>query len=343
VLDSLDAASPCREVALGKAVRSAALPVAGMTVTGPLGTQVTGEYPSDLRGASIARRDLDLLLLEAAVAAGASFECGVDVRGPATSTGGRVTGVRAPTANGERLLPARIVIAADGRRSRVASALGLTSSVRCPRRWAFGAYFSDVAGTSAFGEMHIRPSGYIGVAPLPGGLTNVCVVRALGRGARLDERVVLREAVDAEPTLRHRFAAARQVSPTITLGPLAVESVASGIPGLLLAGDAAGFVDPMTGDGLRFALRGGILAAEAALAELESGRPGHTSLHVARAREFSFKWRINRTLRSIVGSPPALRTVAVVAGVWSAPVQYLIGIAGDVGLARAQVVAGARR
>ena len=208
VLDGLDAVSP-RAAALGRAVRSAALPVAGMTVTGPRATQVTAEYPSGLLGASITRRDLDLRLLEAAVAAGASFEHGLSVRGPATSPAGRVVGVRVATPNAERLLPARIVIAADGRRSRVASALGLTSSARCPRRWAFGAYFSDVVGTGPFGEMHIRPGGYIGVAPLPGGVTNVCVVRALGPGVRLDERTVIRDAVDAEPMLRHRFAAAR--------------------------------------------------------------------------------------------------------------------------------------
>ena len=31
--------------------------------------------------------------------------------------------------------------------------------------------------SSAFGEMHVRRGGYIGVAPIPGGLTNVCLVK----------------------------------------------------------------------------------------------------------------------------------------------------------------------
>jgi hypothetical protein len=46
--------------------------------------------------------------------------------------------------------------------------------------------------------------------------------------------------------------------------------------GLLVAGDAAGFVDPMTGDGLRFAVRGGELVADAALthARFRDHRPG---------------------------------------------------------------------
>ena len=113
---------------------------------------------------------------------------------------------------------------------------------------------------------------------------------------------------------------ATQVSPVTVLGPLAVDARAAGCPGLLLAGDAAGFVDPMTGDGLRFALRGGELAAQAALDELASGQPAFVRLGAQRQREFSMKWRINRALRVMVGSPRALdvgrarRDVVVVAG-----------------------------
>ena len=89
----------------------------------------------------------------------------------------------------------------------------------------------------------------------------------------------------------------------------------------------------MTGDGMRFALRGGELAAESALRELESGKPSHAALAHERAREFSGKWRINRALRALVGSPRALDLAAGVARRWAAPVEYLIGVAGDVSLA----------
>jgi flavin-dependent dehydrogenase len=118
------------------------------------------------------------------------------------------------------------------------------------------------------------------------------------------------------------------------LGPLAVNARAAGCPGLLLAGDAAGFVDPMTGDGLRFALRGGELAAHAALEELASGRPAYASLETRRQREFSTKWRFNRALRSMVGSPGAVGLASLVSNWWSGPVEYLIQLAGDVALAR---------
>ena len=142
------------------------------------------------------------------------------------------------------------------------------------------------------------------------------------------------DALADNPGLRARFARARQVSAVTSLGPLAVEARSAGCPGLLLAGDAAGFIDPMTGDGLRFALRGGELAAEAALFELETGIAAHAQLHASRYREFSSKWRVNRALRSLVASPRGVQVAAAVATRWSAPVRFLIGVSGDVGLAR---------
>jgi len=90
----------------------------------------------------------------------------------------------------------------------------------------------------------------------------------------------------------------------------------------------------MTGDGLRFALRGGVLAAEAALDELGSRQPAFGRLAEWRAKEFSMKWRLNRALRRIVGSPRALDLAAFVSKGWPTPVEYLIGVAGDVRLAR---------
>lgn len=323
---------------VGTRVRERAIPIEGMVVTGPFGARVACDYPDGLVGAAISRRNLDALLLDAAVSAGAEFVPSTSVHGPLRADGSaRVSGVRVGHATRDRSMPAGIVIAADGRRSKLASALGLTGYAATPRRWAFGAYFSDVEDVTSHGEMHIRPDGYTGVAPLAGNLTNVCVVRELA-SARHGERATggetLADALADNPDLRARFARARQVSAVTSLGPLAVEARSAGCPGLLLAGDAAGFVDPMTGDGLRFALRGGELAAEAALFELETGIAAHAQLHASRYREFSSKWRVNRALRSLVASPRGVQVAAAVATRWSAPVRFLIGVSGDVGLAR---------
>ena len=102
------------------------------------------------------------------------------------------------------------------------------------------------------------------------------------------------------------------------------------LDGLILAGDAAGFIDPMTGDGLRFAIRGAELAAAAALDALVHGWSGvHPRLARARRAEFRGKQRFNRALRSIVASPSAIDAAAVAARVLPVLMRGIIARAGD--------------
>src|SRR5204863_5227887 len=121
--------------------------------------------------------------------------------------------------------------------------------------------------SSPVGEMHIRRGRYIGVASIGNGVTNVCLVKPSSGGdcEFRDPAALLFREIANEPLLRDRFGSGRIVRPPTMLGPLAVDVDNAGIEGLLLAGDAAGFVDPMTGDGLRFAVAGGELAAASAL------------------------------------------------------------------------------
>ena len=327
ILDRLGLAAPVRE-------RS--LPITGMNLSGPGGTLVSADYPDGIRGAALTRRELDTSLIEAATAAGAIFEPGVAVRAPLTTADtSRMLGVRLEGGGSERDCRAQVVIAADGRHSTLAFEMGLATYATMPKRWAFGAYFIDVDGLSSRGEMHIRPDGYIGVAPLPGSVVNVCVVRErkhMRREGGVNMKGVVRDAVLRDPILAERFSRARQVSDVTSLGPLAVDCRSAGCPGLLLAGDAAGFIDPMTGDGLRFAIRGGELAAHAALRELSTGAAAYASLNAERATEFGTKWRMNRGLRALVASPGALKIASQVARGWNAPVRKLVQLAGDINL-----------
>jgi flavin-dependent dehydrogenase len=141
----------------------------------------------------------------------------------------------------------------------------------------------------------------------------------------------LQRALGADPLLRDRFAGARLISQPVSLGPLAVDCHVAGAPGLLLAGDASGFIDPMTGDGLRFAFRGGELAALEALRALEHGRDGaHVRLLAERRREFARKWQFNRGLRALVGSPAAVRAAGYGAALVPRLLRQVIQYAGDV-------------
>jgi flavin-dependent dehydrogenase len=317
-----------------------------MCVTGERGVAISGRYPGGLTGRAIVRRDLDALLLEQAAAAGCEVETGCAVRRPVVVEDGgrrRVTGVIIGAAGGERALAAPVTIAADGRRSTIAFGLGLARHPAHPRRWAIGGYYQDFlprknaepaesAENAYFGEMHVRRGRYIGVAPVPGGATNVCVVMPSGGGddAFGDPAALLVRELTRDPLLRDRFAGARLVSTPVVLGPLAVDVDAAAIDGLLLAGDAAGFIDPMTGDGLRFAVRGGELAAHAALRALEHGWTGVADqLAADRRREFGGKWRFNRVLRALVSSPGAVDAAARGARFAPGILRAVIARAGD--------------
>src|SRR5512146_545945 len=114
-----------RRLRLSAGVEDRGLRIEGMRVTGENGVVVEGRYPDGLHGRSIVRRDLDWILLQHAVDAGAMFEPGLAARGPMVQTNGTrlVTGVLARCRNGDRRLPARVTIAADGRRSTLAFGL----------------------------------------------------------------------------------------------------------------------------------------------------------------------------------------------------------------------------
>jgi flavin-dependent dehydrogenase len=327
-----------RRLKVAGGIDARGLPITGMRVTGERGVSVEARYPDGLNGIAVTRSELDWQLLQHAMRAGASFDSSVVVRDALVSEnrpGRTLSGVTA--ASGGRLsdIRARVTIAADGRRSTLAFGLGLARHPPRPRRWAIGAYFQG-SPQATVGEMHIRRGRYIGVAPLAGGLANVCLVKPASAGDCdfRDPTALLIREIEREPELRDRFRAAQMVRPPVMLGPLAVDATGGSVDGLILAGDAAGFVDPMTGDGLRFAVRGGELAAVAALEALEHGWDGvHARLATRRQREFASKWRFNRALRALVGTPAAVRTGAAAARVAPALIQSLVAFAGDCNIA----------
>jgi flavin-dependent dehydrogenase len=325
---------------LWQAADGRGLPIEGMLMTGPGGTKVEARYPSGLRGRSLVRRDFDWALLQSAVAAGVRFEPAFSVRRALVDESGpnkTIRGVVAVRNGHEHALPAAVTVAADGRHSTLAFGLGLARHPSQPRRWAVGAYFENAGGTPSVGEMHVRPGRYIGVAPLGGGLSNVCLVRPSNAGdtAFSDPTSLLDSELTRDPFLRERFAAARLVRPPAVLGPLAVDVSLESVAGLILAGDAAGFIDPMTGDGLRFAVRGGALAARASLEALQHGWVGvHERLAAARRGEFAAKWRFNRTVRALVASPALVHGATIGARLVPALLRRLIVMAGDCALAR---------
>jgi flavin-dependent dehydrogenase len=334
-----DTLNPGTLTVLGRHVELTSLfrksdPIDGMLLTGPGGVRVRGDYGDGVAGRSITRKDLDQWLIACALDAGARLREEVVIRDVAIRDE-RIAGVVSSGRDGRaQSHPARMVIAADGRRSPIAFGRGLARQPRRPRRWAIGAYFSDVHGTTSLGEMHVRRNHYIGVAPVPGGLTNACLVVPHDSGdlPLAQPAIVLDRHLQADAELSARFATARAVGPATMLGPMAVDTIAVGEPGLLLAGDAAGFIDPMTGDGLHFALRGAELAAAIVKEVFDGSMPidrAHLALAERRRRAFQSKWRFNRAVRSLVASPAGVTAAAASAAVWPSLFGRMIRFASD--------------
>ena len=183
------------------ALEAMSIPVGGMRLSGPGGVVVQGTYQGG-DGRALLRRDLDQWLAGQAAAAGAVIDERRSVLAPIIRERA-VQGVRVRNAGGsEEEYKSRLTIAADGRRSRLASGLKLSGHPPRPRRWAIGAYFDGISGMSGMGEMHVRHGRYIGLAPTPGGLTNVCCVLSPGGARTVMVRVIVADAPSASAPLQ---------------------------------------------------------------------------------------------------------------------------------------------
>jgi flavin-dependent dehydrogenase len=92
----------------------------------------------------------------------------------------------------------------------------------------------------------------------------------------------------------------------VSVGPLGYTRRAPASDGVMLVGDAAGTIDPMTGQGLALALRGAEIAASAADRALRGhDTPQHAiaSYERARAELFRGTWTISRVLQWVIRRP----------------------------------------
>jgi flavin-dependent dehydrogenase len=142
------------------------------------------------------------------------------------------------------------------------------------------------------------------------------------------------------PRLAERLDRARLVERPRVIGPLAVEARALVAPGALLVGDAAGFYDPFTGEGITLALRtsqiaarvaGEALAAGDSIAVLSAPLQAYERSRRAATRD---KFRFNRLLQIAVGWPDAANFMARRLARRPDLADRLVGIAGDFAPAR---------
>jgi menaquinone-9 beta-reductase len=221
---------------------------------------------------------------------------------------GRVRGARVLDPAGEpHELRASFTIGADGLQSRVARQLGAARALPWLRRYAIVARFA--APRHELAEVHLFPGGYFAAAPIDGGAFTVNLVvgaEALSGGGQAGLERDFRGALERAPALAARLAGADPLEPLRACGPLAGATARQTFDGAALVGDACGFVDPLTGEGLFFAMRGAELLALDLDRALRAGRTDAASLRSyarTRAREFGPRYAFARLLQRALRHP----------------------------------------
>lgn len=197
------------------------------------------------------------------------------------------------------------VIAADGHWSTVRRALEPGASRDLGEWHAVRQYFEGVDDDRLWVlfERDLLP-GYAWVFPLPGGRANVGygVLRSDGRTGR--ELKDLWPDLLARPLVRDILGPNARPVEAVHAWPIPTRYEPARLEHgrVLFAGDAAGVVDPMTGEGIAQAIETGMLAAEA----IATGADYARLVHRALGRDLRFAQLLQHILRHPVGARAAI-------------------------------------
>lgn len=293
-------------------VRAHAFGLHGVRLVPPRAPAV--ELPFPHGALACARETLDAILLRAAVYAGVTVVHGrvEDV----LRNRGRIDGVWVRNDDGTAYeVRARWTIGADGCGSLVARRAGLTRrSWRAPR-FAVGGHYAGFGDLGGFVEMYVGAGAYFALNPLGHDTTNVMVVvpkTALGMWSGFVDEGVAGKA--AELGRGHRsFAGARRIGARAAAGPLAHSVRAPVASGLVLIGDAAGFLNPFTGQGVFLALTSAEAAARAIVASADDitlEESAFARYAADRRADFAARKRLSAAIGWLIDVAPLARRAA---------------------------------
>jgi menaquinone-9 beta-reductase len=205
------------------------------------GRSIRFELPDETRGERGIRRKLfDDVLIKHAISTGAQVRFGSPVLKVQNGSGWKVT-------TGDETVQAKFLVAADGRNSSVARLLAEYPKTRTDRV-ALQTHF--LADAEPHVTLQLCRYGYLGLAAIGEGLTNMCLVCRPKHAERFRQEATVHFGLTPE----HRWQ---------SITPLTRSAIQTQHPNLLYIGDAARVVEPLTGEGILYALQSGMLAADA--------------------------------------------------------------------------------
>lgn len=219
--------------------------------------------------------------------------------GAATVLGERVVGWRREphrmaVRTNKQVLSGGLLIGADGLHSEVRRIAQLGGPPSRSKRFGMRRHFAATPWSS-FVEVHWDDLAEAYVTPVDGGTIGVAVLTR-SRGRSYDE------LLDRFPALRTRLGAAPVLDPVRGAGPFDQRVQRRTAAGVALVGDAAGYVDPLTGEGLTLGFESAktlvdVVARGGAIAEYEHAYRRLVRVHVL----------LTRGLLAIGAHPPLRR------------------------------------
>lgn len=205
---------------------------------------------------------------------------------------------------------ARLVVGADGPRSLVARTAGVTRSPRIERKAGITFHHAG-AGAVAFpdgqpaeGQFVLGRGWYVGIAPVPGARVNLgIVVPATDLRRPVDEVV---ERILGSVRSAGLALGGTKTDQVVVALPLGHRVTRTSGHGFVLVGDACGFIDPLTGEGLHRALVSSELAS-AAIARWARGDSQALEVYDRRLRSrFRNKDVVSWILQAFLAQPALL-------------------------------------
>lgn len=242
----------------------------------------------------VVRSAFDQILLDNARDKGAEVRLGLAAR-RLIREGGSIAGVIAANEQGREIeFRGSMTLDATGRDSFAAQQLGWRISDPKLRKIALWTYYRGAKRDAGLDEgattvAYLPGKGWFWYIPLPDDIVSVgivCEKDYLYRDGDLDLRGMFEREVAIQPWIRTHLAGATQEGEYRVTGDYSYRARHCAADGLLLVGDAFGFLDPVFSSGVFLALYSGVMAGDAVHHALSAG-----DFSAARFAEYGEKFR----------------------------------------------------